>query len=32
MPKIAAFLQAGLSQDPSQKLDLAERGGKPAAR
>ena len=28
MPETAAFLQADLSQDPSQELDLAERGGK----
>jgi acetolactate decarboxylase len=27
MPETAAFLQADLSQDPSQELDLAERGG-----
>jgi acetolactate decarboxylase len=29
MPETAAFLQADLSQDPSQELDLAERGGAP---
>lgn len=28
MPETAAFLQADLTQDPSQELDLAERGGK----
>ena len=28
MPETAAFLHADLSQDPSQELDLAERGGK----
>jgi acetolactate decarboxylase len=27
MPETAAFLQADLSQDPSQELDRAERGG-----
>ena len=27
MPETAAFLQADLSQDPSQELDLAERSG-----
>jgi acetolactate decarboxylase len=27
MPETAAFLQADLSQDPSQELDLVERGG-----
>ena len=32
MPETAAFLQADLSQDPSQELDLAERGGKHDAR
>ncbi len=32
MPETAAFLQADLSQDPSQELDLAERGGKRDAR
>jgi acetolactate decarboxylase len=32
MPETAAFLQADLSQDPSQELDLAERGGKREAR
>jgi acetolactate decarboxylase len=32
MPETAAFLQADLSQDPSQELDLAERGGKQDAR
>jgi acetolactate decarboxylase len=32
MPETAAFLQADLSQDPSQELDLAERGGKHGAR
>jgi acetolactate decarboxylase len=32
MPETAAFLQADLSQDPSQELDLAERGGKHEAR
>jgi acetolactate decarboxylase len=32
MPETAAFLQADLSQDPSQELDLAERGGKHNAR
>jgi len=28
MPETAAFLQADLTQDPSQELDLAERGVK----
>jgi acetolactate decarboxylase len=32
MPETAAFLQADLSQDPSQELDLAERGGDRNAR
>jgi acetolactate decarboxylase len=32
MPETAAFLQADLSQDPSQELDLAERDGKHGAR
>ena len=32
MPETAAFLQADLSQDPSQELNLAERGGKPNGR
>jgi acetolactate decarboxylase len=32
MPETAAFLQADLSQDPSQELDLAERGRKHDAR
>ena len=32
MPETAAFLQADLSQDPSQELDLAERGAKHEAR
>jgi acetolactate decarboxylase len=32
MPETASFLQADLSQDPSQELDLAERGGKRDAR
>src|SRR5215216_408220 len=32
IPETAAFLQADLSQDPSQELDLAERGGKHDAR
>ena len=32
MPETAAFLQADLSQDPSQELDIAERGGKHDAR
>jgi hypothetical protein len=32
MPETPAFLQADLSQDPSQELDLAERGGKHDAR
>lgn len=32
MPETAAFLQADLSQDPSQELALAERGGKHEAR
>ncbi len=32
MPETAAFLQADLSQDPTQELDLAERGGKHEAR
>jgi hypothetical protein len=32
MPETPAFLQADLNQDPSQELDLAERGGKHDAR
>ncbi len=32
MPETAAFLQADLSHDPSQELDLAERGGMHEAR
>jgi len=32
IPETAAFLQADLSQDPSQELDLAERGRKHNAR
>ena len=32
IPETAAFLQADLSQDPSQELDLAERGRKHDAR
>jgi hypothetical protein len=32
MPETAAFLQADLSQDPSQELNLAERGGRVDAR
>ena len=32
MPETAAFLQADLNQDPSQELDLAERGGQHDAR
>jgi acetolactate decarboxylase len=32
MPETASFLQADLSQDPSQELDLAERGGTHNAR